>query len=215
MSRNRFVLALLALAVLSAPAAADEAMPETKAADTTAQPAQGPSPEEMAAWEKAMTPGDFHQKLEPTIGTWDVACKHWMEPGAPVSESKGRSTAKWIFGNRFVEQRFTGDMMGMPFEGLGYTGYDNVQGKYVGTWTDSMSTGIMTNTGTVDASGKVFTFKGSTWDPMTGKEIWMRMVTTVDGPDRHRFEMYCNDKAGKEFRCMELTYTRAGTAATN
>jgi hypothetical protein len=35
--------------------------------------------------------------------------------------------------------------MGMPFEGLGYTGYDNVKKQYFGTWIDSMSTGIMTS----------------------------------------------------------------------
>ena len=37
-------------------------------------------------------------------------------------------------------------MMGMPFEGIGRTGYDNVTGKYWSTWIDNMSTGCYLHT---------------------------------------------------------------------
>jgi hypothetical protein len=42
-------------------------------------------------------------------------------------------------GGRFLGQRYTGSMMSAPFEGVGYTGYDNVTKKYWGTWIDRMS----------------------------------------------------------------------------
>ncbi len=33
--------------------------------------------------------------------------------------------------------------MGMPFEGMGIDGYDNLAKQYVSTWVDNMGTGIM------------------------------------------------------------------------
>ena len=44
-----------------------------------------------------------------------------------------------------------------PFQGLGFTGYDNHPKKYVGVWIDNMTTSIMTSSGTFDAGGKTFT----------------------------------------------------------
>ena len=66
-------------------------------------------------------------------------------------------------GGRYLEQRFKGDIMGMPFEGIGYTGYDNVKKQYWGTWMDNMSTGMMTSTGTAPPTGRSWTFNGTSW----------------------------------------------------
>ena len=68
----------------------------------------------------------------------------WMAPGADPMVMDGTSENRWVMGGRYLEQRFNGNFMGMPFEGIGYTGYDNVKKQYWGTWMDNMSTGMMT-----------------------------------------------------------------------
>src|ERR1043165_7932011 len=101
----------------------------------------------MEAWMKASTPGDAHKKLDNMVGTWDVTVKSWMAPGEPPMESTGTAMNQWVLGGRWMEEKFTGSFMGMPFQGIGYTGYDNIKKQYVGTWMDNMTTAMMGSRG--------------------------------------------------------------------
>jgi hypothetical protein len=169
------------------------------------------SPEEQAAmqaWQKAMTPGPQHKALDMMAGTWDTKVSSWMAPGTPAMTSNGVSVNKWIMGGRYLEQRFSGSVMGQPFEGLGYTGYDNVSGKYWGTWMDNMSTGSMSSTGTSADNGKSYTFTATMSDPMTGKTSTSEERITVLDKDHHNFEMWGPGPDGKNFKMMEINYTR-------
>ena len=91
------------------------------AAAAPAAPAMDPAM--MDAMMKAGEPGDAHKKLEGLVGTWDTKVSFWMMPGTDPMASAGVSTNQWVMGGRYLEQRFKGDMGGMPFEGVGYTGY--------------------------------------------------------------------------------------------
>ena len=70
-----------------------------------------------------------------------------MAPGAPPDVSEGSSENRWVLGGRYLQQIYKGSSMGMPFEGIGYTAYDNVQEQYLGFWMDSFGTGLMTTEG--------------------------------------------------------------------
>jgi len=172
--------------------------------------AAAPSADEqaaMAAMMKAATPGEAHQKLNNMAGTWDTKVIMWMAPGAPPAESTGTSVNEWILGGRYMEQKFSGNFMGMPFNGLGYTGYDNVKKQYIGTWMDSISTGMMLSTGSAGA-GNTWTFKGTTADPMSGKDMPFEEKVTVTDADHHMMEMWGPGPDGKMFKWMEIRYTR-------
>jgi hypothetical protein len=141
------------------------------------------------------------------IGTWDTKVTSWMVPGADPISGTGWSENKWILGGRFVESTFKGDFMGMPFEGRGVTGYDNVKKQYFGTWIDNMGTGMMTSVGT-GGSGNTMTFDGTYADPMTGKDtICKEKITMVDA-DHHNMEMWMPGPDGKLYKAMEIAYTR-------
>jgi hypothetical protein len=101
-----------------------------------------------------------------------------------------------------------GDVNGMRFEGLGYTGYDNFKKQYVGAWMDTMGTMMMTMTGSADPSGKVLTATSTIDDITTGKKVVVREVTRIVDANKHIFEMYGADPSGKEFKMMEAVYTR-------
>ena len=162
----------------------------------------------MDAMMKAATPGEAHKKLEPFVGTFDAKVKMWMDPTKPQEESSSTSENKWVLGNRYVEMRYEGTFMGQPFSGVGYTGYDNILKKYVGTWMDTAGTGIMMTTGRSDASGKVTTMTGSTPDPTTGKAQAIREKITVSDNDHHTMEMWGPGPDGKMFKMLEITYSR-------
>jgi hypothetical protein len=51
--------------------------------------------------------------------------------------------------------------------------------------------------------------------PGTGKPVVMRMVATGKGDDHSLVEFYTPGQDGKEFRTMEIAYTRAKGAAAS
>ncbi len=169
------------------------------------------SPEQQAAmeaWMKVATPGEGHKLLEPLIGSWDVQSTMWEKPGNPPEKGSGVAEDSWVLGGRFVREEFQGEFGGMKFQGLGYTGYDNYKKKYVGSWMDTMGTMMMHSIGTVDASGKVFTATSTIDDIMTGKPMKVREVTRIVDNNKHVMEMFGPDPSGKEFKMMEIVYTR-------
>jgi hypothetical protein len=183
---------------------------KSKKAAPEAAPMPAMSPEEQAKMEacaKAMVPGDGHAALEPMVGTFKATVTMWMSPGAEPTVSTGTAVNKWMLGGRYLQGSFASEFMGEPFTGLGYTGYDNVQGKYVGTWMDTMGTGIMSSVGE-QSSPTEFTFIAKMWDPMTGKETTLREKITIKDRDNHAFEMWGAGPDGVAFKTMEISYTR-------
>jgi len=178
-------------------APADKKATDQKAADEKAM---------MDAWMKFATPGEGHKWLDPLVGTWDAKITMWMAPGAPPQESTGTSENKWVLGGRFVEQRYEGTFMGQPFNGLGYTGYDNFKKKYIGSWMDNMGTMMMVSQG--EAAEKTLTMTSTVDDFMTGKSATVKSEIKIMAPDRHVMEMWGPDPSGKPFKSMEIQYTR-------
>lgn len=201
----RIVRTAAALAVTAFFAVAASAQEKPKAAEAPKVPSQE---EMMKAWMEVATPGGGHKKLEPIVGTFTVKTKAWMDPSKPPEETVGTSENKWILGNRYVEQRIEGQMMNQPFSGIGYTGYDNYKKKYVGTWMDNMGTMIMVSTGTVDASGKKFTSWSTIDDVVMKKPVKIKALLTIVDNDHHRFEMWGPGPDGKNFKTLEIEYSR-------
>lgn len=161
-------------------------------------------------WAEVSTPGDAHKRLDDLVGTWDVETRVWSNgPDKEPSVSKGTSTNAWVLGGRFLRQELKGELMGMPYEGIGYTGYDNYNKKYVGFWIDNSSTQMFTMSGTVDKSGKVFTFYGSMDEWMTGENgRTAKYVTRILGKDKQVFEIHDLSRDEPNTKMIEMTYTR-------
>jgi len=170
-----------------------------------------PSQEEMMKrWEESMTPGEAHKKLEPMVGTFDAEVKMWMNgPSGEPTTSRGTSLNSLVLGGRYVQQEFTGEMMNQPFNGIGYTGYDNFNKKYTSFWIDNMSTAMSTMDGSIDKEGATFTMWGKMDEPMTGERgKKVKYVTRIIDADKHVFEVYDVTAYGDKKPTMQITYTR-------
>lgn len=177
------------------------------------KPGQEMTPEQKEMMEKCIEagkPGAGHKAVEGMAGSWDFTVKMWMDPSAPPESSPGKSEIRWILGGRFLEQKVTGTSMGQPFEGIGLLGFDNVTQKYQSIWLDSMSTAMMTGTGSYDAASKTITETGTFSCPMQGKRCEYRAVTRLSDKDRFTYEFFTAGPDGKEMRMMEIQYVRAG-----
>ena len=186
--------------------------PAGEAAKPSAEAMPGMTEEQMAKMKEFMTPNENHRVLDYFVGNWDYSMKWWMKPDAPPEESTGTSEAKWVLDGRFLEENVHGMSMGQPFEGLMLVGFDNAKKVYNNIWLDNMGTGIMTSTATYDVGGKTFWEKGSHSCPITeGGEKNYRAQTVIKDDDHYTYEWFTSapdDPAGKEFKAMEINYTR-------
>jgi hypothetical protein len=157
-------------------------------------------------------PGAEHKVLDPLVGSWDAKIKMWLEPGKEPSNSEGKMTRKWIMDGLFLEEKVDSKFMGMTFKGLGLNGYDTAKKKYVGTWIDTMGTGIMILDGTYDEKTKTFTLIADEVDPQ-GKKSKFRSSTKIMAADHHVQEMFSTPEGGKEMKVMEIHYTKVPESA--
>lgn len=194
-----------------APAKKDDKTTATPAKPEAAKPAEMAMPPEMMA---AMSPNENHKALEGFAGEWDAKMSFTMAPGMPPTEGTGTMKAMMILGGRQLHQSFKGTFMGMPFEGAGTTGYNNVTKQVESTWSDNMGTATMFSTGTMDASKKSFTVTGS-YDDATRGKVTMRQVTTMVDKDHYKMEFFDKGTDGKEFKSGEITATRKGAAKSD
>jgi hypothetical protein len=163
--------------------------------------------DEMKAMMAAASPGETHKMLAKSVGSWTASVTMWMQPGAPPTTSMATATNVMIMGGRYLRSTNKGNMMGMPFEGEGITGYDNLKKQFVNSWVDNMGTGIMTMAGSWDEASKSITYTGSMMDPASGKDAAFREVWRFTDDNHQVMEMY-NMVEGKEIKAMEIKYTR-------
>ena len=177
-------------------------------AENKTTPAVDPQMAEMMKKaELAATPGAAHKTLEPFVGNWNAEVKTWMTPGEPPAVTKGSAKCTWVMNGRYVQEEFSGEIMGKPFRGMSLTGYDNIRQKYSSVWVDDMSTTMVTSEGEADAASKVFTFAGDYACAMTGeKHRKSTMIYRILSKDKHVFEM--QDPAQNNAKMLEITYTR-------
>ncbi len=168
----------------------------------------GPEDAMMEAVMKAAQPGEHHAHLNPLVGNWNLHSKWRFAPEAPWEESTGTAEFKWVMGGRYILEKIESTMGDETFEGIGILGYDNIKKKHFSAWIDNMGTMIMTSEGSCDASGKVVTLYGQHPDPVDGTTKKQKSVHRIINNDKHVFEIYDRTADGKEFKSLEVTYTR-------
>jgi hypothetical protein len=161
----------------------------------------------MEVYTKLAAPGERHKQLASLAGSWTTKTKEWMEPNKPPVESTGSAEMKILLDGRFLQQELTGQMMGQPFSGIEITTYDNLLKRYVTSWMSTMGTGIFTMEGTASTDGKTITLKGQHAEP-GGGDMKHRAIWKIVDSNTQTFDMYGAHPGEKEWKMMEMTYTR-------
>lgn len=159
------------------------------------------------AWMDFAKPGDMHAWMAKLNGSWEADITSYSNPAAP-EKSKGKAVYTASLNGLYQEGKVSGTMMGMPFEGKSWMGYDNSKKMFVSTWIDNMGSGIVYMTGTYDEASKTLTLKGTQTDPYTGKDAALREVMKVTDDNNFSMEMYGAAPDGKEMKFMDAVYRR-------
>jgi hypothetical protein len=190
---------------------ADDDTKETTNTSKTEEPWVAiPQDSMMATMMQLAQPGPMHTLISSWSGTWAGETTMWNFEGDTATKSKGTAVSTMIVGGKYQQSRHTGDMGGMPFEGVAIMGYDNVKKEFFSNWIDVFSTGFITFTGQWDDASKTLSMSGSYPDIFRpGKECKMREVVKVIDENTQLMEMYGPDpKTGKEYKMMEMKMTR-------
>jgi Protein of unknown function (DUF1579) len=186
-----------------------EIKPEEKmSGKTDAPPTMPDSATMMKNWQAYMTPGDMHKMLAKSDGEWNGDVTMWMYPGAPEQKSTSKAVNKMIMNGLYQEANHTGNMMGMPFNGKSIVGYDNHLNEFISTWIDNMGSGIMMMKGPWDDATKTINLKGKMIDAGTKAETAVRETFKIIDDNTQEMEMFVMTPDGKEFKTMNIKYTR-------
>ena len=152
-------------------------------------------------------PGKQHKTLARQVGVWDASLEYLDFNTGKMATSKGTSNRQQPLGPFWLVDRFQAQVMGMPFKGMGTTGYDPQKKKMVGTWIDSMTPSLMVIEGNWDKDGKVLTMSGM-GPGEDGEPVKTTLVTTVRSTDKHVFQMFTETPDGEDMLMMTITYTK-------
>ncbi len=205
----RLLLFAIALMLVSASMTAD--VRAQNAQDKTKSEMSMPMDDEMMKkWMEAATPGEHHKFLNQFVGKWDTVTRAWFgKDSKPSSEAKGTAEIKWVMEGRFLYEESAGQMMGMSFNSMNITGYDNFKKKFVVFHIDNMGTAIVSGEGSLDQTGKVLTFYGKMDEPTTGEhDKLVKFVNRIISKDKSVFEIYDLVGTPDEYKAAEISYTR-------
>lgn len=163
----------------------------------------------MEAMAAAGTPGQHHHSLDLMLGTWDGTMSWRPAPDAALMSFPGTAVRDWILDGRFLREVVTAQSPdGAAFEGIGYTGYNNLDHRFETTWMDSMSTAIMGGHAEFNSTTKVFTFHMTRRDPASGRVITCWSEMDVSDPNRHVLRGWEYAEDGSAYQNSEGVFTR-------
>lgn len=209
MKQTITICALLALVACNSQK--DQSAAETKVAAAVTTTPSEPMPDSATMaknWQTYMTPGKEHAEMASWSGKWDGEVTMWETADSKPTTSTMTATNEMILGGRYQRSVNKGDFMGMPFEGISTLAYDNAKKLYVSSWIDNMGTGMMTMEGSFDAATKTMNMSGKCVNPATGREQNVRETFTLVDADHQIMQMYGTGPDGKEFKSMQIVYTR-------
>lgn len=152
---------------------------------------QGPTqPDQMHAW------------LQSHVGMWDAKIESEM-----MGEAAGTWEVKPGPGGLWTVGEFKGDMMGMPFHGMEFMGYDPAKSTFSSYWIDSMGPTCSKLEGKYDEAKKTLTMRGMV-PGMDGTPAEATHLWTYPDNDHMRFEMKGKGPDGSEMTHMTIHYTR-------
>jgi hypothetical protein len=161
----------------------------------------------MKAYQEFMTPGSMHKWMTKFNGTWEADIASFMDPSNPA-KSKATNVTKTIMNGLYQVGDYTGNMMGMPFQGHSIMGYDNGKKMFVNTWIDNMGSGIIYMTGNYDEATKTLHLKGKQTNPMNGQDMDIREEMKIVDDNNYTLVMYGTGPDGKEMKFMEGNFKK-------
>ncbi len=182
--------------------------------DEPKRPPAAPRAERRAVapqdWDMAapFQPGLNHTYLEPLAGEWRGEVRMWEGPDTEPVRAAGRISRAWVLDGRYLRETVAADTEWGPFEGLGFIGYNNLEGQYEFVWMENMATAIAFGTGVYDPDRKVLSYWGSHRDPRSRKLVRSMVEINLSAPGRTGFTEHSWGPDGRKYKSLEGSFER-------
>jgi len=158
-------------------------------------------------------PGEHHKLLDVFVGTWDASVAMVMPGMDEPMTMAGTMEARLVMDGRFLEQRFSADMAGMPFQGLSLMGYNGYEKVFESVWIDNSTTDIVTSTGFAAPDGVNFTMLAEMVDTETMQRREVEERIRIASRDQIVYEQWVPGGDGGQVKTLTVTYSRKAAAA--
>lgn len=183
-----------------------------KAKATPAPRAELLGKEAMQKLEKQGEASEQNQILAALVGDWDYDLNFWSKKGAPAQMSTGYTTNKMIFNNRFLSLETSVPLniggQNIPYNAIGYLGYDRIKKAFTSVWLDDNHTSMTTGTGQYDKKNNALEQKGKLMFPLLDKERPYRSEIAFTSSDTYKVTIYLTGSAGQEYKAVEIDFRR-------
>ena len=154
-------------------------------------------------------PGPEHYRLEPLAGEWNTTIKLWANSSdQSPTEYTGTSTRTWKLLGRFLEERNENPSSSGTYRGIGFLGFDRATGLYENIWMNNQNSDMYMERGRYDPDSQTIHTSGRFSDPSNGIVVLNRTEITLGNADRHTLTGYSTHNDGREFKAIEVVYTR-------
>lgn len=149
--------------------------------------------------------GEEHRRLAELAGRWRVRQSLWLDEAKAPQIDAGTAVFTAVLGGRHLQQDLR-IASRTPFQGLGYTGYDNSSHSYYTSWMDINFTGVLLLRGDYDAKARVYRFRGEMAGEGGTPVPTREELQVLDS--NHIVARYFETRRGKESLVVELDYSR-------
>lgn len=146
--------------------------------------------------------------LASEVGVWDADVRAWPGPNVPPAESKAVERTRML--GAWMISDLEGTVMGRPYFGHRVVGYDPGKRRYVGTWINTLSPGIVGLEGTWDAKSRTRTMHLPMRHPTTRKTVKAMLTTQYLADGKRVVSLRVPLPQGKtgHFPILEMQLTR-------
>jgi hypothetical protein len=146
-------------------------------------------------WVEYMTPSNVHNLLAEYVGDFKMEISMSMGEGKEPSIVTLESEHAMLLGNRFLEMKQTGTMMGMDYQSILTMGFNNTDKKFALTTITNMGTGTLSLFGEWDEKSQSATLFGELTNPVSKNTITVKQIVSFVDKDTILIESF--DKEGE------------------
>ncbi len=178
-------------------------------AEQSTETTENPMEAMMASMAKHTALQPQHAEMNYLLGAWDIKMTLHM-PGAPAQTTDAKAEFAWVIDGRWMGQRISGEIMGMPYESFHIHGYDSYAKNFVTSSVHNMDNSMTVTRGVItDPSGQVKVEYGVLNEYLTG-ELNKPLKEVTRRIDADHFVMDLWDLGVGEVgaRVLEYRYSR-------
>lgn len=155
-----------------------------------------------------MAPGKVQEFLAGYTGNWEMEARIRLKDGDQPQVSTSRATALMTLGNRFLEIKEYGSMLGQTYEGFILLGFNTATEEFSCIQASNLGTGLLTLSGRWSTAFQRIELYGRMKSPADMKPIWLRQNIIFTDTGHFRIENYDRREDRKEFMNAEYIFRR-------